>query len=880
MARKKDQDQDHVLSRRDALRLLGAVPVNIAVFSGLMAEVGAMQIGAPRNLRIVGSDLPKDSPLALNQHPRTYLTPTMVTQLRSQIASDAAFRARWQTAVTQFEESGGYWAKNSVNYFTIGFATFLTAVRRPNDDLGLKWASSWQTYRNRILSAAMTTWQKELFNELTYAPVYWAAALIYDLLYQDLTASERTALGGRVTAWANAWKENNYRWNDQDSDDHVTTVLCAMAADDAKARVERAYQLTRDWAESRAWMSFSSGVGYETKEFQPTQVGPLIAMYVLRNATGMSAAETTGIYAPVMKDAWQLYRQFAIPHPSHANSGRHWITDRVNMAGGLLYQHRALAIAPNMIWALALLEGVEPEMRYLQYELTYGPPSAPSHTLREVLNTKWIDNQSSGPVQANAQGFYAFIPWLALNAQERSPAEPSSLGIPKVRRWWPGALDWTTIRSDFGNTTASLISYHHRKYHVSKYELGCRQNGSWHAHRAGPLLIQRGTSTHVVSTRFHTWDANGTITFADTKLPEGTPYNAAIDETDGGGVRPGASTKNKTEAIAAGAINNFGDVSRWHGDDAVVAITSDLTRSYNSTVYAYKNGAAGNEPKVSSFVREFVVVQRGGDGTSHERIFTYDRLMVAGNGRFIPHYNLNPGPPQIDINGTETPHTPWLPGASGPTRWDYTGATRMIVANNVEPKATIAGNGKVCVTWLRPSGAGVKIRKRGGTAFTNDPAGKIVPGNPFFNQYGGPINEGSEWTKNSDTERRAYSGMFRVEIIPAAFTPDTRFLVVADVMTANDAPSPAEELTTSAASVAARCGATAVVFARDNNGHSSGSVTLPAGVSLVVLVNLPAGAQRNVTTAAGLSVTTANRVASNSGVLTLGVSGSGVLNFA
>ena len=878
--RRRRPTADQGLSRREALRLLGAVPVKVAMFSGIVAAgAAAWQLAPPKNLRIVGTELPADSPVALNVHPRTYLTPTMVTQLRSQIATDPAFRARWQTAVTQFEESDGYWAKGGINFFTIGFATVLTCVRRPDNDLGLKWASSWQTYRNRILSAALTTWKKELFDELTYAPAYWTAALIYDLLFHDLTATERSALGSRVTAWANSWKENNYRWNDQDSDDHVTTVLCAMAADDAASRISRAYSLTRDWAESRAWMSFSSGVGYETKEFQPTQVGPLIAMYVLRNATGMSAAETTGIYTPVMRDAWQLYRQFSIPHPSHANSGKHWITDRVNMAGGLLFQHRALVLAPNMIWALALLEGSEQELRYLQHELTYGPPSAPSHTLRQVLNTKWIDNQSSAPLQGNAQAFYAFIPWLLLNAQERIPAEPSSIGIPKFRRWWPGTLDWTTIRSDFGHTDSSLISYHHRKYHVSKYELGCRQNGSWHAHRAGPLLIQRGTSTHVVSTRFHTWDANGTITFADTQLPEATPYSDP-SEVDVGGIRPGTSTKNKAEAIAAGAVNDFGDVTRWHGDEAVVAITSDLTRSYNSTVYAYKNGGAGNEPKVSSFIREFVVVQRGADGTDHERIFTYDRLMVAGGGRFIPHYNLNPGPPQIDIDGTETAHTPWLAGASGPTRWDYSGATRMIVANSVEPAATIPGSGKVCVTWLRPSGADAKIRKRGGTAFTNDPAGHVPSGNPFFNQYGGPVSEGSDWTKNSDTERRAYSGVFRVEIIPASFTPDTRFLVVADVMATSDAPGAAQELTASAGSVAARCGATAVVFARDSTGHSSGSVTLPAGVSLVVLVNLPAGADRALTTEGGLSVTTANRAASNSGVLTVGVSGSGVLQFA
>ena len=39
-----------------------------------------------------------------------------------------------------------------------------------------------------------------------------------------------------MKAWANTWKQNNYHWNDQDSDDHVTTVLYAMAADDAASR--------------------------------------------------------------------------------------------------------------------------------------------------------------------------------------------------------------------------------------------------------------------------------------------------------------------------------------------------------------------------------------------------------------------------------------------------------------------------------------------------------------------------------------------------------------------------------------------------------------------------------------------------------------------
>lgn len=875
MADSDEFDPTAGLSRRQALLLLGA----IGVAAGVDADALPWQLPAPRNLRVTAQPKPSaDSPVVRNVHPRTYLTPAMLNDMRDRLVSDAAFRDRWRTAVSEFEAPGGDWAQNNQNYYTIAFAAFLTCVRRPNNDLGLTWKSSWQSYRDRIVGAAFgTIWQKALFVETAYAPAYWAAAMIFDLLYNDLTEAERGQFRTRIQAWANLWRSNPYHWNDQDSDDLVATVLCGLSLDDASSRVDRLLGMVRPWAESRNWMGFASGVGYETKEYQPTQVGPILALYFLQTAAGLTAADTTDLCIPTMRDGWQLYRHFNIAHPAHVASGRQWVTDHTNMAGPVLYAHRSLQIAPNMIWALALLKNQEPLLRYLTGELNYSPPSSPTQRLKNVVTCTKINAGSSTATAGNAQAFYAFIPWLILNAQEREPTTGEEAGISRVRRWWPGTLDWTTIRSGFDFTTASLISYHHRKYHVSNYEQGCRQNGSWHAHRAGPLLVQRGSGTHVLSTRFITQNANGTITFADTTLPEGTPHQPNVDVTDWGGVRPGSSTHSKTEAIDAGPINDFGDVTRWFADEKVVVLTSDLTHSYNSSLFAYRNGGPGNEPKVSSFTREFVVVQRGGDGTDHERIFTYDRLAVLGNGRFEPMYNLNPGPPQIDIDGKETAYEPWLPAANGPTRWDYANATRMIVANSEEPQAPIPGAGRVCVTWLQPSGGGVRIRKRGGTNVVNDP--KIPKGNPFFNQYGGVQNDGREWTGVSGLEQRAYCGLYRVEIIPAAFTPDTRFLIVADMMDAPDAPSVAEQVRCDVASVAARCGATVVVFARDGS-RNSGSVTVPAGVTLVVLVNLSGSRQRTLTGGTGLTITTANRTASESGVLTVGVSGSGELRFA
>jgi hypothetical protein len=169
----------------------------------------------------------------------------------------------------------------------------------------------------------------------------------------------------------------------------------------------------------------------------------------------------------------------------------------------------------------------------------------------------------------------------------------------------------------------------------------------------------------------------------------------------------------------------------------------------------------------------------------------------------------------------------------------------------------------------------VAVRKRGGTART------LNAGSPFFNQYGTYTgSDTSEWQKRNTTPLRAYVGLYTVEVFPTTFSADQRFLVVTDVMAANDAPQPASELTCDGNSVAARCGATAVVFAKEAGERAAGNVTIPNGVTLVVVVNLPRKANRTVTAGSGLTLTTADRLASDAGVLTIGVRGGGTLQFS
>ncbi len=94
------------LSRRQLLWLLGlGVPVNAGLLTALAR--GDAQLPAPRNFRFAAPAASPDSPIVRGQHPRTFFTPASLAALRSRLTSDAAFRSRWQQAVSSFEASGG-----------------------------------------------------------------------------------------------------------------------------------------------------------------------------------------------------------------------------------------------------------------------------------------------------------------------------------------------------------------------------------------------------------------------------------------------------------------------------------------------------------------------------------------------------------------------------------------------------------------------------------------------------------------------------------------------------------------------------------------------------------------------------------------------------
>src|SRR5688572_19404919 len=892
------------MGRREALLwLLGG-----SFQLGLLASAAGAQLTRPRNLRIVHAlSAGADSPIARNLHPRTFVTPTMVNSLRSQLATDAAFRARWQTAVNQFEAGGGTWASSAtqadpkkVDSYATAFAAFLTCVRRPDNDLGLTWKSSWETYRSRIVSAA-NGWHHD---GITYPPHAIALALIYDFLHTDLNAQERSEFVKWITTAADkgSWVVAVHHWDNNETDQHIAKLFSSLVLDDALARFATAYQETVDWAESRNWFGYATGMGYEWKNSHPSVIGLCTSLLAVKNAGGLTEAETTDRILIHLRDGWQSVRQFVIPHPSSVvRPADYWNNDRTNMTApaGTIY-HRGLNVGAHMLWALALLPGKvqlkdavsysdQPTLAnseadyfgYLQHVWDEPTPTTTDRRLRNIVDLTHVSTGSPTPIRSGVYGFYAFPAWLILNAQERPPIDPVTARIPKVRRWWPGVLDWTTILSGFSHAQGSLISYHHRKWWMSQYEEGCRQNGSWHVHRDGPLLIQRGSASHGSISRKATWGANGTVSFVDHKLyPVFTRPNQ--DEDDAGNIRiGGGSRKSKAGILADAKITNYGDVTQWYADAQVVAISSDLVRSYNSTVVQYGNPAT-NAPKISAFTREFVCIQRGADGTDHEHVFTYDRIRLLDT-RFEPRYNLCPAT-NPNIDGTERANEPWAPSAGewtavGPTRWDYTGATRMIYDNVAEPKAPRPGNGKVCVTWLQPSGTGVRIQKLGGTKARSakEPQANGAPG---INPWNGWIGLDGEWNKFDDMEVRAYTGLYSVAVIPTSVSLDTRFLIACDVMAANDQPGTSESLSCDPQSVAARCGASAVVFSNNEGGRSAGSVLIPASVKLVVLANLPPTQNRTLVAGGGLTITTTNRMASNTGVLVVTVNGAGTLQFS
>jgi hypothetical protein len=170
-----------------------------------------------------------------------------------------------------------------------------------------------------------------------------------------------------------------------------------------------------------------------------------------------------------------------------------------------------------------------------------------------------------------------------------------------------------------------------------------------------------------------------------------------------------------------------------------------------------------------------------------------------------------------------------------------------------------------------------------------DPPVKNQDRSPSFGPWGELYGKDGAWSDVNSPDEWMFAGLYTVQVMATQFNPDTRFLMACDVMNSTDTPSPAQSLPCDPGSAAARCGASAVVFSKSPSGHSAGSVTIPAGVTLVVLANLPAGEARTINASGGLAITTPNRIASAGsadtegpneyGRLVLGVSGSGTLTF-
>lgn len=891
-------------------------PVDDADFEGdesvilTVEEDAAYNVGALNSVTVTIAD--NDDLPASTGHPRMLTTSSGRTALRTLIGSDAAVAARYQADIDQLEASTSRWRTSPSDAYANAFAAFLTMLRRSDDDLGLTWSISWQTYRDNIVAAALT-WTNIGGTGGSALQRSIGLSLIYDCLYDDLTTQERTDMHALIEAGFAAAKYfggGSFEvWDNGTSDDHASKVFCALASETYQDRFALAYERTMLVVDSNDWMGYGFGLGREFHEGYPSRQCLPMMLMALRNASdgAFTDAETIDHFLVHLRDAGQLVQQAIIPHPSSTVApNNHWVSDKFHTQDPIKFFHRQGNAAAYLVNALAFLPGKvdlsaagmsdqgslavgeEEFFRYLWGLLEEVNPSN-GKKLSDVLD---VSNLGQPPHEDSA--FWVFPAWLIHNAPDYSASTLTrdEAGIPRVRRWWPGTLEWTFIESDdFSRDSGSVIRFTHRRYGASQYEEGTRQNGRWHVHRDGPLLVQGGETGHGATSASVTWAANGCVSFVDYSLyPEFTrPPGNSVDV---GGQRAFSSQGRWKDEILAQPLLDYGQVTAWHAEAACVATTSDLTRSYNSTPVQSPSSAAGNERKISTFVRELIVIRRGADGTDREKVFTFDRIQLLDT-KFTPLYHLCPAT-NPNIDGTETPHTPWSPStipegssppeiwtATGPTRWDYPGATRLIYSNAVEPSAPIAGNGKVCVTWLDLAGAVVRKMSGLNAVSAAKPTGSGTPG---INPWNGWMGPKEEWGASSDLHERAYVGVYTVSVAP----PDVaawnaaggHFAMACEVMAAADTPATAEALTSDAASKAYRIGASAVVFGEAAGARDEGDVDLPSGVVLVVLSGLPVDTVMELTATGGLSITTGNRTTSPTGVLSVGVSGDGNLAWA
>lgn len=856
------------------------------------------------------------SPVQSGDHPRLFVAgQDGVTALRTELANDATFQSRWSTGVGEFTSAGGVWQDETPDDvpYNYAVASFLTAIRRSDNDLGIAsgtWGTTWQAWLDKILAWAYSDYPAGPVKDGSYPPHATALALVYDNLYPDLTSQQRTDFQG--------WVEEGFQnfeymtgggvpvWDGGASDDHFAKTFSALASESVADRLADAYLYSMRIVDSYDWMPMAFGLGRDFHEGIPRAPGLPMLLLALKNAGGYTDAQTIDHFTTHLRDNWLIAWNAFIPHPHSASSTplKTWVSDKFHTQDARMLNHRTEVLGAFMANALGWLPGkidldgtgisdqatlADSEAAYFGYLRTVFDMATPGNAtekLRNAVNAKEIGYRSN-----NQARFWCFPSWWLRNVPEASALSQSAAGVPYVRRYGPGTLEWTFIHSaDWAHNAGTVVRYTHRRYGSSNYEEGTRQNGRWHAHRNGPLFIQGGETGHGVNTRKRTAQANGCLSFLDASL-YGAFELANLDDEDGGGTRIiGSGANGYKDVILANANLDYGQVTAWYADSQVVAITSDLTRSYNSTAVTTGTGAK-NAAKVSSVIREFVTLRDGSDGTDRVTVLTYDRITLT-DADYRPMYHFVTGPPP-DIDGTETEVTPHAPSsapigqdpsetwtATGPTMWDYANATRVLVDNTVEPDVLNKGTGKGQLTWLEPSGANAFVRRMSGL---NAQSG-LAPngdGTPGMTPLGG-WQPKEDWAGESSMEARAYTGTSAGWIAPISWGTDVEFLMVCDLMDSTDTPETAEALTCDAGSKAARCGARAVVFSVSASGHTSGSVTLPTAITLVVLVNLTPNAEYTLTPDASVTIDTAERTASNTGVLVVGVTvaSQGDLDFA
>ncbi len=336
----------HEISRRSILWQLLGVPVI------LQGSLSAQAPKAPQNLHFAGTPDPR-SPVARGLFPRLMLTPERLITLRQQLQGDAAFRTRWQTALTQFESGKWNTAGTGEDSYNRAFAAFLTMVRRPTDDLGLNWRDSWTTYKNRIVADAMK-WSTE------YKPHAIGLALVYDALYNDLTVAEREQLAGKIALIAkdSPLGHGSEVYDNGNSDGHARAVFASAVSDDALVRLPKAYRDTAAVAMTNSWMPLGFGLGREWHDGYPSRHGLMFQLMALQNAGGYSDAETVDLMAPHLRDVWLLTRLATIPHRANdVASDPFWTSEKFHTQDTMKAFHVGLNVASHMLWAQAILPG-------------------------------------------------------------------------------------------------------------------------------------------------------------------------------------------------------------------------------------------------------------------------------------------------------------------------------------------------------------------------------------------------------------------------------------------------------------------------------------------------------------------------------------------